>query len=116
MPGDRNKPIDGKIIIAIGELNAEAKFAGLTIAKAKEIILQHLPDPSVLPADAVARITTMDDQDEAWKKVEAEQQDSLLMLGAEWGMQMFQGVSKEVPDDYVIRTADVHLEFKPKAS
>ncbi|HTM68536.1 MAG TPA: hypothetical protein VL426_04505 [Candidatus Binatia bacterium] len=112
MPGDRNQPVDGRIIVQIGELQAEGNLAGLTIAKARELILAHLPDPTAMPADAVARVTTMDPKDAAWLSVASPQEDTLLMLTTDWGMQMFQGVSKTVPDDYVIRPADIHLSFK----
>ncbi|HTK05359.1 MAG TPA: hypothetical protein VL500_07260 [Candidatus Eisenbacteria bacterium] len=112
MPGDRKKPIDGTIIVEIGELQAEGKLAGLTIAQARELILKNLPDPAAMPSDAVVRITTMDPEDETWKKIAGPQEEALVMRTADWGLQIFQGVSKTVPDDYVIRTMDVHLSFK----
>ncbi|HSD11934.1 MAG TPA: hypothetical protein VLC10_00095 [Patescibacteria group bacterium] len=114
MPGDRKKPIDGKIIVKYGELCGEGVLAGLTIAQARELIAREAPQLG-LPADAIARITTMDDQAEAWTKIGAKQEDSIVTLSTDWGLQMFQGVSKDVPEDYVIRKEDIYLGFRDRA-
>lgn len=112
MPGDRKNPIDGKIIIQFGELQAEGALVGATIAKVKGMMAAQLPKGSPpFPADAVARISTMDPESEAWKKIEVPEQRSLVMLTIAEGLQMFDAATKIVPDDYVIRKEDVHLEF-----
>lgn len=105
------RPVDGTIIIKVGDLTAKGKLGGLTVAKARELVLAQLPDPSVLPADAVARIATMAPDDDAWKKLPSPEQEVLVSCQADGGVQLFQCVSKEAPDDYVIRPADIFLEF-----
>lgn len=112
MPGDRKNPIDGKIIIKYGELEAEGMLIGATIAKVKAMLAEQLPEGAPpIPEGLKARISTMDPTAGSWQAIEAPEEDRLIMLSAEWGMQMFQAAGKLVPDDYVIRKEDVHLEF-----
>jgi hypothetical protein len=112
MPGDKNRPIDGKILIKYGKLNAEGTLVGASIAKVKGMMAAQLPEGEPpIPTNIAAKIATMDPEAEAWKQVAAPQEESLVMLSTDWGMQMFQAASKVVPDDYVIRKEDVFLEF-----
>jgi hypothetical protein len=106
------RPIDGKIIIMYGELSAEGTLVGADIAKVRRMIAAQLPESALpLPENLHARIGTMDPDAEAWKTIAAAQEDRLLMLKVDGGMQMFQAASKVVPDTYVIRKEDVYLEF-----
>ncbi|MEY4745183.1 MAG: hypothetical protein RL272_1128 [Candidatus Parcubacteria bacterium] len=113
MPGDRNKPIDGKTMVKYGDMTAEGKIAGLTVAQVRELVARETPELG-LPADAAARVVTMDDQEETWQKIAAAQEGSLVTRRTGWGVQMYQGVAKDVPDDYVIRKADIFLEFRDR--
>lgn len=111
MADNANELGNPKIVIRVGKLTAEGYLVGLTVAKAKEMILDQLQDQAEFLAAAEARLMTMNDQDETWKAVPTPQEDGLFMRKSDQNVQMYQGVTKTVPDDYVIRAADVYLEF-----
>ena len=111
MPGDKDRPVDGTILVSCGGMQAEGTLAGLTIAQGKEIFALECAQMGVA-LDAVARITTMDADDEAWKEVPGEQEDTILMLPSDRGLQIFEAVAKNVPDTYLIREADIALDFR----
>lgn len=101
-----------QIVIAYGDVQAGGKLAGLTVAEVKEIIARDVPQMQ-LPAGVVARLMTMDAIDAAWQKVTAPEEMSVLThAGVDGKLAILQGVAKDVPDDYVIREADVYLEFR----
>lgn len=100
-----------QIVVAHGDIQGGGHLAGLTIAEVKEIIARDIPQMQ-LPDGVVARVMTMDAEDAAWQKVAAPEEMSVLTRGGEGGLTVLQGVTKEVPDDYVIRDADVYLEFR----
>ena len=111
MPGDRKNPIDGKIIIQYGALQAEGSLVGATIAKVRTMLAEQLPEGTPPPDGLKTRIATMAPEAEAWKALAAPEEGCLVTLSKDWGLQMFQAVSKLVPDDYVIRKEDIYLEF-----
>ena len=113
MPGNRKNPVDGSMIIAFGELQADAKVVGLAVGRIKELLVAELPEFATLPLDAEAQISTMDPDDETWTQIQAEQHDSMVTSSMEGGLQIFQAVSKTVPDSYVTRKADIYLRLTP---
>jgi hypothetical protein len=110
MAGDQKNPAQTTIVVTYGELQGEGMLTGLTIAEAKAFIIKHAPDLA-LPPDASATVMTMDTAAEAWKAVTSAEKVGILTKKADWGLQILQGASKDVPDDYVIRAADIHLSF-----
>ena len=115
MPGNKKNPVDGKILISYGEVQAEGRLMGETVARTKEVLAKELPEFGV-PLDATARVVTMDNEDEAWKQVDSKEEDTIVSMSTEWGLQIFQGVAKAVPDSYVIRKADIFITFTDKAT
>ena len=116
MPGDKKNPIDGKITVEYEELQAEGKLVGLTVAQVRAMLLAQVSEFAAMPADVEGNVMTMDPDDEAWKQVQAKEEGTLMSLKTDWGVQMFQGVSKDVPDTYVIRKADIFLKFRARTA
>lgn len=112
MTGNADKLGNPRIVIRVGKLTAEGHLLGLTVAKAREMVIDQLRDQAAFLATAEVRLMTMDDQDKAWEAIPTPQEDGLFArTTSDRGVQMYQGVTKTVPDDYVIRAADVYLEF-----
>jgi hypothetical protein len=114
---DSKKFGSGRMAISYGELNCEGTLVGLTVREVREMLEKQLPpDTTALPADAVITVTTMDDQDEAWKSIASEQQLGLLTMAMDGGLQILQGATKEVTSEYVIRNPDIFLSIKPRTA
>jgi len=111
MPGDPKRPIDGEILVSCDGMQGGGKLAGLSIAGVREFVAKNLPE-FVIPPSKIARVTTMDAENDAWKQIASEQQVGLMMMSTPTGMMMYQGASKVVPETYVLREADVNLAFE----
>lgn len=114
MPGDPKRPVDGEILVSCDGMQGGGRLAGLSIAGVRDFVAKNLPE-FVIPPSKIARVTTMDDKDEAWKRVASEQQVGLMMMKTDQGVMMYQGASKIVPETYVLREADVSLAFEDPA-
>ena len=115
MPGDPKRPVDGEIIVSCDGLQGGGRLAGLSIAGVRAFVAKNLPE-FVIPPEKIARVTTMDADDEAWKQVASEERVGLMMMKTDTGMLMYQGASKVVPETYVLREADVNLAFEDPPS
>ena len=100
-----------KVTVQIGSLQADLTTdGGLTVARLKEMIRQEMPDLAAEMDAHPFRVTTMDDTAQEWRDLPGPQEGSLVMRpGPKGSVQILQGVSKQVPDSYVIRPADAFI-------
>lgn len=123
MSDDKNLPVDGTIMVEVGGLKATGALAGLTVAETRKLVQDqvaaglhgHAGDKiKELVCTAPVKIVTVDPESEAWTGIQSEEEESLVASSAPGSVTMIHAVAKIVPDDYVIRKADIYMKFLPK--
>jgi len=107
MSGDRHDPVDANTLIIYGRTQAIGHVAGMTVAEAKEAFARAAKID--LPQGVIARLSTLDPSDAAWKAVPSKEVGARVGWPTEWGVRTYPAVAKVVPDTYRIRPSDICL-------
>jgi len=114
MSGVSQAPAERLLIVQVAGLDGhvEGIFAGCSIAVVRQTVAQHLPQ-YVIPADYVPTVMTLDPEADGWKAVAAPERHTLMSVKVPKGVAIYEGVSKPMPETYILGPADVFLEFHP---
>ncbi len=104
--------LDGRIAVVCDGVSLNGTLAGLEVGRVRRMLAWRFK--YLVEGPVEAEVVTTDTNDSAWQEIAAPESQVSVILFIDGHDFPYVGFAKLVPEDYLLRPADIRLTFRPK--